>query len=271
MVSIDILLEYFDIFKKHGNLNHSETNEIDSILKKINNREIIDEFDTVLNVVDKININNILNDSNCSKDIIKVSKKGLDFLLCDIMYNIVKYNNYISSNDINEEKNKNLNVYLKDILDCIEAKKEDIDSKLLEDLSRYADLEKLKDFAIKLKTDKGLRRSLYDKIEDKNVLLSILLHSDLETVDNVINVFISENSNLNKVVSNIPSIFIKDLINSKCKYDDVLTNYNNFMNNYKLIKEEGLDFKKMLNQCIFFITDVNDNKKLIDKLDSREI
>ena len=182
-------------------------------------------------------------------------------------------NKKVKSQDIPITSDINFNtidVKLKDVLSYLEVSENDIDKDLLSDLSKYVNLDKFKAFAISIKTDSGMRRVLFDKLEDKNVLISIMLHSSLENVDNIIKIFMSENANINKVVSNIPSIFIKDLVSSKCKYNCVMCNYDNFVNNYSLIKENGVDFKKMLNFDIFFINDFNVNRGLVDKLNKME-
>ena len=53
------------------------------------------------------------------------------------------------------------------------------DKKLLSDLSKYSNLDELKKRAIELKTGTGLKRVLFDKINDKNILLSILSNLSL--------------------------------------------------------------------------------------------
>ena len=179
----------------------------------------------------------------------------------------VKSQNIPISSDINFD---NIDLKLKNVLDYLEIKENDIDKDLLSDLSKYIDMNEFKQFAISIKTDNGMKRILFDKIEDKNILVSIMLHSNLENVNNIINIFESENANINKVVSNIPSIFIKNLVNSKCKYNCVMCNYDNFINNYNLIKENDVNFKKMLNFSAFFVNDYNTNKGLVEKLNSME-
>ncbi len=301
MEFINILLEYFSMFKKY-----EESNENDkSILKNIDN--IVNVLNNVKNRTDKIryitnykevskiatrcDISSILDDylkekynitkdsvSGYLKDIVNNINKGIDFIMYDIMLNLNRYNIYlmnkkVKSQDIPITSDINFNtidVKLKDVLSYLEVSENDIDKDLLSDLSKYVNLGKFKAFAISIKTDSGMRRVLFDKLEDKNVLISIMLHSSLENVDNIIKIFMSENANINKVVSNIPSIFIKDLVSSKCKYNCVMCNYDNFVNNYSLIKENGVDFKKMLNFDIFFINDFNVNKGLVDKLNKME-
>ena len=297
----NILLEYFSMFKKY-----EESNENDkSILKNIDN--IVNVLNNVKNRTDKIryitnykevskiatrcDISSILDDylkekynitkdsvSGYLKDIVNNINKGIDFIMYDIMLNLNRYNIYlmnkkVKSQDIPITSDINFNtidVKLKDVLSYLEVSENDIDKDLLSDLSKYVNLDKFKTFAISIKTDSGMRRVLFDKLEDKNVLISIMLHSSLENVDNIIKIFMSENANINKVVSNIPSIFIKDLVSSKCKYNCIMCNYNNFVNNYNLIKENGVDFKKMLNFDIFFINDFNVNRGLVDKLNKME-
>lgn len=297
----NILLEYFSMFKKYEASNENDKSilkNIDNIVNVLNNVKnrtdkirYITNYKEVSKIATRCDISSILVDylkekynitkdsvSGYLKDIVNNINKGIDFIMYDIMLNLNRYNIYlmnkkVKSQDIPITSDINFNtidVKLKDVLSYLEVSENDIDKDLLSDLSKYVNLDKFKDFAISIKTDSGMRRVLFDKLEDKNVLISIMLHSSLENVDNIIKIFMSENANINKVVSNIPSIFIKDLVSSKCKYNCVMCNYDNFVNNYSLIKENGVDFKKMLNFDIFFINDFNVNRGLVDKLNKME-
>lgn len=302
MEFIDVLLEYFSMFKKYEDSNNKDKNKlknIDNIINILNNVknrtdkiQYITNYKEVSKLASECDVNSILDDylkekynldrdsvNGYLKDIVNNINKGIDFVIYDIMLNLNRYNIYLMNKKVKSQdipittdiNFDNINVKLKDILDYLDVKEDDIDKDLLNDLSKYVDLHRFKDFAISIKTDNGMRRVLFDKIEDKNVLVSIMLHSNVDIVDNIIKIFVSENANINKVVSNIPSIFIKDLVSSKCKYNCVMCNYDNFINNYNLIKENGVDFKKMLNFDVFFINDFNTNKGLIDKLNSMEV
>lgn len=302
MEFINVLLEYFSMFKKYEESNENDKSilkNIDNIINILNNVknrtdkiQYITNYKEVSKIATKCDLSSILDDylkekyditkdsvSGYLRDIVNNINKGIDFIMYDIMLNLNRYNIYlmnkkVKSQDIPITSDINFNtidVKLKDVLSYLEVSENDIDKDLLSDLSKYVNLDKFKAFAISIKTDNGMRRVLFDKLEDKNVLISIMLHSSLENVDNIIKIFMSENANINKVVSNIPSIFIKDLVSSKCKYNCVMCNYDNFVNNYNLIKENGVDFKKMLNFDIFFINDFNVNKGLVDKLNKMEV
>ena len=206
------------------------------------------------------------------KEIINSSKKGIDNILYDIMLNLDRYNVYFMNkktksvdlpltSDIPFEE---LDVQLKDVLSYLEIKEEELDKELVTDLGRYADLDKFKEMAIAVKTGTNVKFALYDKIQDKNVLVSILLHSSLENIENVGKVFEKYKDKINKVVAGIPSIFIKDLVNSKCKFD-VLTHYNNFMGNVALLQEFNLDFKSMTESPVFLVNNPVKNRKLIEQ------
>lgn len=302
MEFINVLLEYFSMFKKYEESNENDKSilkNIDNIINILNNVknrtdkiQYITNYKEVSKIATRCDISSILDDylkekynitkdsvSGYLKDIVNNINKGIDFIMYDIMLNLNRYNIYlmnkkVKSQDIPITSDINFNtidVKLKDVLSYLEVSENDIDKDLLSDLSKYVNLDKFKTFAISIKTDSGMRRVLFDKLEDKNVLISIMLHSSLENVDNIIKIFMSENANINKVVSNIPSIFIKDLVSSKCKYNCIMSNYDNFVNNYSLIKENGVDFKKMLNFDIFFINDFNVNRSLVDKLNKMEV
>ena len=207
------------------------------------------------------------------KEMINSSKKGIDNILYDIMLNLDRYNVYFMNkktksadlpltSDIPFEE---LDVQLKDVLSYLEVQEEELDKELVTDLGRYADLDKFKEMAIAVKTGTDVKFALFDKIQDKNVLVSILLHSNLETIETIGKVFEKYKDKVNKVVAGVPSIFIKDVVSSKCKYD-VLTHYNNFLGNIALIQEYNLDFKSMTESPVFLINDPIKNKQMIEQL-----
>lgn len=207
------------------------------------------------------------------KDMLNSSRKGIDNILYDIMLNVNKYNVYYMNKktrrhdlplttDIPFDK---LDVKLKDVLSYLGVSEEELDKDLVTDLGRYVDLNKFKEMAIQVKTGNDVKFALYDKIQDKNILVSILLHSNLENIENVGKVFDKYKDRINKVVSGIPSIFIKSLVNSKCKFN-VLTHYNNFIGNVELIQEFGLNFKSMTQFPVFIVNDPVKNKQLIEQL-----
>lgn len=207
------------------------------------------------------------------KDMLNSCKKGIDNILYDVVLNVNRYNSYYMNkktksvdlpltSDIPFEE---LDVQLKDVLSYLDVSEEELDKDLVTDLGRYVDLDKFKEMAIQVKTGTDVKFALYDKIQDKNVLISILLHSSLENIENVGKVFEKYKDRINKVVAGIPSIFIKSVVSSKCKYG-VLTHYDNFMGNVSLIQEFGLDFKSMTELPVFLVNDPVKNRELIVQL-----
>ncbi len=207
------------------------------------------------------------------KEMLNSSKKGIDNILYDIMLNLDRYNVYFMNkktksvdlpltSDIPFEE---LDVQLKDVLSYLEVKEAELDKELVTDLGRYADLDKFKEMAIAIKTSNDVKFALFDKIQDKNVLVSILLHSNLETIETIGKVFEKYKDKVNKVVAGVPSIFIKDVVSSKCKYN-VLTHYNNFLGNVALVQEYNLDFKSMTENPVFLVNDHIKNKQMIEQL-----
>ena len=302
-VLLEYFLTFKNIEIKNENNTHI-IKKIDKIIKVLENaknrakasieyltdynliEELSKRYDS--NVVNNELNNKVLNEYNLSnvdevktsekvpsylKEIINSSKKGIDNILYDIMLNLDRYNVYFMNkktksvdlpltSDIPFEK---LDVQLKDVLSYLEIKEEELDKELVTDLGRYADLDKFKELAISIKTSNDVKFALFDKIQDKNVLVSILLHSNLETIENIGKVFEKYKDKVNKVVAGIPSIFIKDVVSSKCKYD-VLTHYNNFLGNVALIQEYNLDFKSMTESPVFLINDPIKNKQMIEQL-----
>ena len=255
MNGIEVLLNYLKKYKnEEENLNNDENviNLIDNIIETINERRYLVDFDVFEKLVKKY------------------EKSDIDNILNDIILNVNRYNIYLMNKKIkfalpildNDIPLDDVKIDISDILNYLDVSDSEIDKRFLKekDIKKFIDKDKFQDFAKTVKTSNELERVLFDKIEDKNVLISILLHSDIETIRNVINVFKEREVNINKVVVNIPSIFIKNVINNSCKYD-VLCNYNDFMDD-----EYKIDFKRALKFPVFFINDVKKNKELLDKL-----
>ena len=91
------------------------------------------------------------------------------------------------------------------------------------------------------------------------------MYSDLDTIKSIDSLFKENNANLNKVVSNIPSIFIKNGNKGS------IGNYEMFFDNVQLLKEYDINFKTMLKYPVFFINDVNKNRENILKLIQFEV
>ena len=197
----------------------------------------------------------------------------LDSILNDIMLNINRYNVYLMNKKVKftipvldtDIPNEDLVINLKDVLNYLEIKENGLDNNLLKDLENYIQLENFENFAKLIKTSNDIERVLFDKILDKNVLVAILLHSNIDCIKSIIDIFKKHNANLNRVVNNIPYIFIKDKVNKKCKYN-VETYYDVFIKNVELLEKYNINFKNMLYHPVFFINDVNKNEEYIIKL-----
>lgn len=205
------------------------------------------------------------------------TNKGTDNILYDVMLNISRYNSYFMNkkpksyelpidSDIKEVVEAEEISSIDDVLAYIDVEKDSLDKKLKNDLEKYVNINKFKEEAVKIKTALDMSNAVYEKIEDKDVLASILLHSDFEKIENICNNF-SKNGvdSIKSVVDNIPSIFIKEPTNSKCKFG-VPCNYDNFMKNVELINSLGLDFKKMIKFPAFLVNDNIKNVELVNRL-----
>ena len=124
--------------------------------------------------------------------------------------------------------------------------------------------------AILLKTDINLKSIIYDRIIDKNYLLSILLHSNIENIKTISNLLQNNNAYINKLTPNNSNIFIKERLNSKCKYQ-IPCIYDNFIKNIELINKYNCDLKIILNFPVFLINDYNKNVEMIYYLESKNI
>ena len=217
------------------------------------------------------------------KEMLNSVSKSRDNVMVDIMLNLNRYNIYFmnkktKSHMISTQADirfYEIDVGLQEILNYLDVDKETIDKNILSDLDKFIkkdkenNLNKLKEFAIEMKTGAGLVKSLFDRIYDKNILLSILLHSDIKMVKELEMMLINKGLktlDINKIVECIPSIFIKNTVNSKCKFMS-LTHYDNFINNINLIEKYGVDIKSILNKPVFLVNDYEKNLESIKHLE----
>jgi len=96
-------------------------------------------------------------------------------------------------------------------------------------------------------------------------LISILMHSDINLVNGIINKLSDKNININKLVENIPSIFIATKFDEKCKYE-VTTDYGNFMGNIAFLETMNIDYNNLIKYPIFFVNNCNRNQANIELL-----
>ena len=281
---IDELLKLIEDAKTRSNkIRYIDSfNFIEELVKKYDASLLFEEIkaDTLstysLNSIEEVKNND--NIPNYIKDIINnINNKGTDNILYDIMLNVNRYNIYFMNKKIKKQElpidsdisilNESPEVDIEThVLPYIEADINELDNDLVTDLKRYADVDKFRNMATFIKAEIGATHALYEKIEDKNILASILLHSNIEILKTVCNIF-KENNNasLSYVASNIPSIFIKNPINSRCKFD-VLCHYDNFIENVKLIQNNELDFKRLVKFSVFLVNNPDKNKNLIERL-----
>lgn len=258
-IDVTYTLEKLESYKNSSNEKHNKM--ITSIIETLNSG------------------NRYITNLQLFEDVVKeCENSNHDEILYKIYFELTKYNEYIANKKIKQttpilDKDidfDSIEIKLTDILSYLDISKENVDSLLYDDIKNYANLESLKEFSTYIKTSNDVVRTIYDKVEDKNVLLSILLHSTKDLVDNIIKIFKDNKSNINRVVSNIPTIFIKNKINDKCKYE-AITNYDLFMSNYNLLNEYGINFKTMLKWPAFFVNDASKNKDNIEKLISLDV
>lgn len=252
---IEEIITFLDKYKdKSEGVNKS----IDKILKTVEDRRYITDYDFIEELVKKYETIDV------------------DNILYDIMLNVNRYNVYLMNKKIkfvepNIEKDiefDEIDINIDDILEYLEVK-EPLDKNLEKDLKKYVknekNKEKLMDFVKTLKTSDNKLRTIFDKIQDKNVLVSILIHSDINLVNGVINKFSEKNININKVVENIPSIFIATKFDNKCKYE-ISADYSNFMGNIAYLDKLSIDYSNILKYPIFFVNNCNKNQSNIELL-----
>jgi len=257
----DVLINYLNKYKDieiNGEKKQNVINSINGLLNIINERRYITKYDFLEELVKRY------------------ENSDVDIILYDIMLNVNKYNVYLMNKKIkcvepNIEKDiefDEIEIKIDDILEYLNIN-ENLDKNLEYDLKKYLKLdgnkEKLMEFASTIKMSDGKLRTLYDKLENKNVLISILINSDINLINAVINKLSNKNININKVVSNIPSIFIATKYDNKCKYD-VRTDYGNFMGNIAYLETLDIDYSNMVKFPVFFVNNCSKNQSNIEKL-----
>ncbi len=250
------------IFTKYKNIelrtekDESYSKKIDNILNNIENRKYIENYDIVEEIVKRY------------------ETSEMDLKLLECMLNVNRYNIYIMNKNlkfVEPDLNKNIEfnevkIDVKDVLNYLEVDIEDLNSDLISDLEKYIDKDKFIELATYLKGSQDIEHIIYDKL-NKDELVSLILNSNIDLIKEVISKFKKEECNLSKIISIIPSIFVKDLVSKKCKYN-IMCNYDIFMENCSLLEKYKIPFRLMLNYPIFFI---NDNKHFLEELDERNL
>ncbi|MBQ3021536.1 MAG: hypothetical protein IJD92_04875 [Bacilli bacterium] len=256
--------------------------------KEKNSSKDLKSIKKINNLLDVINDKRYIVDFKLIEELIrKYETSDIDSILYDIMLNVNRYNNYLMNKnvkyadpildkDIEFEEFDVDSVDISDILKSLEIN--ELDKDLEYDLKKYIRNEdnkkKLVDFASRLKTnDDGevsQERVVYDRLGDKNNLISILMYSDINLVRAVINKLNDIGVSVLKVLNNLPSIFIA-VSDGKAKYG-VPANYDKFMGNIATLESYGVDIKTIINSCPnYLINDVNKNKEDLKKLDNMGI
>lgn len=306
-ILLEYLLVFKEIEQKNENSSNI-LKEIDKYITLLENAKLrtdkikyIVDYDHIIKLTEKYDASNIKDEldlrirnlynlsadediksnsevPNYLKDMLNSATKGLDNILVDMMLNVNRYNIYFMNKKTKsynvpitaDIKFDELDVELKDILTYLEVKEENLEKGIISDLSKFSNLEKLKDMAIQIKTGTGVKRALFDRIQDKNILLSILLHSDMKTINTIESLLFSKGVkifDINKIVESIPSIFMKNAMNSKCKFN-ILAHFNTFINNMNLIEKYDIDLRCMVNQPVFLINNFEKNLEHIERLNN---
>ncbi len=256
---IEEILNYFNkylIIEKEEEPTSSFIRKIENLIKTIDERHYITDFDLVEALVKKHETSDV------------------DSILIDVMLNLNFYNCYLMNKKIkyvepNLEKDIEYEIKeieVEDILKFLGINISDLDRNLVKDLKLYIKKDTFTELASKIKTEDKYR-VIYNKITDPNILIAILLHSNEITINRTLDAIGKNSLCLNKLISSIPFILIDDHVNDKCKFG-VPCNHKNFINNCKLIKKYSISLERMANFSIFFIQDpvINENniKKLLE-------
>lgn len=229
---------------------------MDSLIEKIS------LFDGLSSLVDLIKQDKLINvkDIDLVEDVVKKSNPlDLDNVLYGIMFDIIQYNNkHLGLEEISNKEEESVvsvkkDISWNDILTYLEINYEDISDNLKEEMSKCSNLRSARDIARFIKNSRKAENRIINKLNDVDLIICILLYSSKNYIANIISYFKSgdvvDGRALGKAIEAIPSIF---LVNTP---ESIPSNYDLFMKNYELLKNEGVVVRNIIiNKPIMMIS-----------------
>lgn len=229
---------------------------MDSLVEKIS---IYDGLSVILDNIksDKlISVKDIDLVENCVKN---SNPLDLDNVLYGLMLDIISYNNKhlgledapsISDNNVVNVKKV---ISWDDILTYLDINKDDISYYLKAEMENCTNLKGVEETARFIKNSRRAENRIINKLNDVDLIICILLYSSKKYITNIISYFkdgsVVDGRALGKAIEAIPSIF---LVNTP---DNIPSNYDLFIKNYELLKNEGVIVRNIIiNKPIMMIS-----------------
>lgn len=227
-----------------------------NLLDKISN------YDGLFSIVESINQNKLISTKEIDfieETIKKDNPIDLDNVLYGVMLEILKYNNEflglekIQTEVVEERKVQKKEIAWNDILTYLEIDYNLIDSNLKSEMDKYTNLKSIEETARFIKNSRKAENRIINKLNDVNLIICILLYSNKKYISNIINYFKCDKEvdgrALGKAIEAIPSIFLVDAP------DSIPSNYDLFIKNYELLKNEGVNVRNIIiNKPIMMIS-----------------
>jgi len=222
----------------------------------------ISKYNGLFSIVEAINSNKLISikDINLIEETIKCANPiDLDSVLYGIMLDVIKYNNEFlglekeNTNIVQEEKEEKKKLSWEDILTYLEIDYNAIDVSLKSEMEKCVNLKAIEETAKYIKNSRRAENRIINKINDVNLVICILLYSNKKYISNIISYFKNENEvdgrALGKAIEAIPSIFLVNVPSN------IPSNYDLFMKNYELLKNEGVNVRNIIiNKPIMMIS-----------------
>jgi len=222
----------------------------------------ISKFDGLSSLINVINDNKLITvkDIDLIEEVVKKDNPlDLDSVLYGLMFDVIDYNNKylglestnVETEVVSEEIKKE--VTWEDILVYLEINLSDISLNLQEEMKKYTNLKSIEETARFIKNSRKVENRIINKLNDVDLIICVLLYSSKKYISNIISYFKCENEvdgrALGKAIEAIPSIF---LVNAP---DNIPSNYDLFIKNYELLKNEGVNVRNIIiNKPIMMIS-----------------
>lgn len=222
----------------------------------------LSKFDDLLPIIKNVQSNKLISEKDIDliEEVVrKGNLKDLDNVLYGIMLDVLKYNNDYFG--LEKEKTTEIDIVKEvkkdptwtDILTYLDINYDSIDLYLKEEMKKKVNLKSIEETAKFIKNSRKAENRIINKINDDNIVICILLYSNKKHITNIINYFKNENEvdgrALGKAIEAIPSIFLVDAP------ENVPSNYELFVKNYELLKNEGANVRNIIiNKPIMMIS-----------------
>ena len=213
----------------------------------------LSRYDGLSSIVNIINGNKLVTVKDIDfieEEVKKNNPLDIDNVLYGIMLDIINYNNKylgidnVEVKEVKEEIHDKKALTWNDILIYLEIDYNMIRSDLKKRMEECTNLKSIEETARFIKNSRKAENRIINKISDVNLVICILLFSSKKYISNIISYFKNENEidgrALGKAVEAIPSIF---LVNAP---DGIPSNYELFIKNYELLKNEGVNVRNII-------------------------